>query len=70
MSNMLMTLRCFVPQLMEVESSTEGNTTQKLIVLGVVFVAFVVIFILVSKKNEKEKIIERRRLLCKKLRIF
>lgn len=55
MSNMLMTLRCFVPQLMEVESSTEGNTTQKLIVLGVVFVAFVVIFILVSKKMKKKK---------------
>lgn len=55
MDKLLMTLRCFVPQLLSAESTTENNSVPKLIVMGVVLVVFVIIFVLISKKLKNKK---------------
>ena len=56
MKSLLMTLCMLSPQLMEVTAqANDGTNTKKLIMMGAMFVAFVVIFILASKKMKKKK---------------
>ena len=55
MKSLLMALSAVQPQLMEVASQHDGANTKKLIMMGAMFVAFVVIFILASKKMKKKK---------------
>lgn len=55
MNSLLMALSILQPQLMEaVAQSDDGTNTKKLILMGGLFVAFVVVFILVSKKMKKK----------------
>lgn len=55
MKLLLMKLNVLIPQLMEVASQNDGANTKKLIMMGGMFVTFVVIFILASKKMRKKK---------------
>lgn len=55
MKSLIMTLGMLSPQLMEVASqANDGTNTKKLILMGGLLVAFVVIFIFASKKMKKK----------------
>ena len=57
MKSLLMTLGMLSPQLMEVTSqANDGTNTKKLILMGGLLVAFIVVFVLVSKKMKKKSI--------------
>lgn len=55
MKSLLIALGVLQPQLMEVATQNDGTNTKKLIMMGGMFVAFVVIFIFASKKMKKKK---------------
>ena len=55
MKSLLMTLAMLSPQLMEVTSqANDGTNTKKLILMGGLLIAFIVVFVLVSKKMKKK----------------
>lgn len=55
MKSLLMALSAVQPQLMEVTAqANDGTNTKKLILMGGLLVAFIVIFVLASKKMKKK----------------